>query len=273
MLELCAPSYVDASSLLQNDMRFPGQRTVYTAWAAAALSPRQTESTALESATANGAADRLLVAFFIVVWHALPTVPAIHGSVSQQPAHIMAVYMGLSATHSRFANTGVVLSLYASLAEDVLEWEARHRRRVIIWCTSATPSVFHALKLVTKDANPKHDGSYNEAEVPYALAVQQYLHYTRKLMDAPTFVSNDHHSSNHPFRLAGAGLAEYSAAERRRIIKLKQKHPMILFDKLDVDESRRDRVLFLCRSPTSQRYPDAICSASGQVEQTTYARL
>src|SRR5437870_4360782 len=60
---------------------------------------------------------------------------------------IPTVYMGLSATRQDTKSSGKIAALYTRALEDAWRWQAEIGQRVVLWGTTATPSVYLAVHL------------------------------------------------------------------------------------------------------------------------------
>jgi hypothetical protein len=145
-------------------------------------------------------------------------------------APLPAVFMGLSATREGTKGSGQVRVLFRAFASDVREREACLGTRILLFATFATPSTFYTFELLFSDVAPLRDGSYRSDYLPALPAIQRFL---RSQADPVC-----------PFRLpAHAKGTRYSLAERQRIADICLRKDFKLFEKLDIDESRGDRLI------------------------------
>lgn len=100
-------------------------------------------------------------------------------------------YMGLSVTRQNSKNLGSITSLWAQFLADSKQWEQNIGRKLYLWYTTASPTVYRAGMLFSDDANPQIDTSYDSAVVPLALALRTKLGLPQNI------------PSEHPFVLRG----------------------------------------------------------------------
>jgi hypothetical protein len=147
---------------------------------------------------------------------------------------VPAVYMGLSATREGTKGSGHIRQLFEALANDVSEREAVLSARVLLFGTFATPSSLYGIELLFSDVAPHRDGTYRDEYLPALPAIHTFL--------------ESHADPACPFRLPGhATGTRYSVAERARIADICRRKDFKLFDLLDVDESRGDRLVLCAR--------------------------
>lgn len=199
LADLVAPSYVDASGVMERELAF--NDLLYLVRDAAGA----------------------LLSFFLVR----------RGDLSAAAGESCLVYMGLSATRDDTKNSGIVRSLYAAFAADVAAWQLDIGRRIRLWFTTATPSAYYAAQLLFMDIEPRPDGSYNRETLAAIAQIRR------------TFAGCG--ESAHPFVLPGvASGTRYSDVERGRIARLCERHGFRLFEVLDVQERRGDRLVVTC---------------------------
>jgi hypothetical protein len=202
---LARPSYEDPTAILERE--FDECTTVYL-----------------------GRENERLVCFYLTTWDAL----SINGT--NHPA----VHLGLSATRQDTKNSGLIGKLYARCISDALEWERRAKRRLLLWSTTASPTVFLAVSHFLADAEPHLDGGYSEFGASAADAIRKRLCCSGKAQN------------EHPFVLKGVATGtNYSEDERRRIAIVSRRKKFNLFERLGVDEQNRDRLIFLARTPAN----------------------
>jgi hypothetical protein len=204
ILELVAPSYEDPSAVVARE------------WA---------HCNSLYLARAE---DGRLICFFLVAWEALEV---------EGCGNVQTLYLGLSAARQEVKDTGVIGSLYFRCIDDVIAWERESGRRLILWGTTATPTVYLAARAVLDEIEPRLDGSYSPSGAEIAHAV-------RRKLAVPS--SN----GEHPFVLKlAASNTRYSPPEAERISRFCQARGFTLFQNLGVDEACGDRLLFIAVAP------------------------
>lgn len=179
----------------------------------------------------RGTDDRL-VCFYMTTWE----------SISIDGATVPTVHLGLSATRQDTKNSGSVAALYSRCVHDALVQQRVSGVRSILWSTTASPTVFLAVTHFLAKAEPHLDGSFSEGGARIAAALRG------RLGAAPAG------AGEHPFVLKGiAEGTRYSEQERRRIDAVRRRKCFTLFDRLGVDESRFDRLLFTACIPDDFR--------------------
>ena len=164
---------------------------------------------------------------FLVAWETLD----VNGDT--RPA----LYTGLSAARPDRKGTGATVRLYKRCVGDAREWERRHRQRLTVWGSTATPSVFFAAQRLFAGTQPDEAGNYTEDAARVARAIARRL----GLCPAP---------GAHPFVFSGAAAGvRYTDDERRRIAAVCRAKRFTLFEQLGVDETRGDRLLFVTAIP------------------------
>lgn len=166
-----------------------------------------------------------IVAFFMVGWHTLDI-----GDTSQS-----AVYLGLSATRQDMKGTGRVRHVYQQFMRDAIAWEQRTGEKLILWFTTATPSVYHAARQLFEGLEPRANRTYSAQNRHVADALRNHLGVDK---------------GDHPFVLYGmAPQTRYSKQELDRINWISRTHNFTLFDALGIDERKGDRLLCTCKLP------------------------
>jgi hypothetical protein len=201
MLDLLASSYQDPSALLARELEHCN--SLYLA--------------------RDG--DRLLC-FFFVAWETVEVDG--YGSAST-------IYLGLSATRQEVANTGFIGSVYFRCEKDIVCWERKNKRRLLLWGTTANPTIYLVMCAFRACVEPALDGSYSSLGAKLARAF-------RSKLAAP--LSND----EHPFVLKGlAGGTRYSREEVERIERVSETKKFSLLCALGINEAAGDRMLFIAR--------------------------
>jgi hypothetical protein len=145
-----------------------------------------------------------------------------------------ALFLGLSAAHERVKNRGVVGHLYRHVIAEAVDWERRHGADLLLWGTTATPTVFLGLTHFLPETEPGPDGCFSAAGAVLAAALCRHLG-----LGAPS-------AGDHPFLLRGvAARTLYSEAEHRRIDDVCRRKRFSMFRHLGLDERRHDRLLFV----------------------------
>lgn len=176
--------------------------------------------------------DGRLVCFYMTTWE----------SIHIDGAAVPTVHLGLSATRQDTKNSGLVAALYSRCVQEALEQQRASGRRFILWSTTASPTVFLAVTHFLAETEPRLDGSFSESGERIARALRA------RLGAAPAY------AGEHPFVLKKiAAGTRYSEAELRRIDIVRRRKNFILFERLGVDESCHDRLIFAARIPNAFR--------------------
>jgi len=168
-----------------------------------------------------------VLCFFLVAWENLPV----------EGRDVPTLDTGLTAARPGQKNTGTFVKLLNYCIFEAQQWEQRHRQKLTIWGTTATPSVFFVVRKVLANMQPSADGTFSEEAARFARAIGRRLGVSLP-------------AGAHPFvfpRLA-AGV-RYSEEERRRIAAVCRAKQFFLFDQLGVNEARGDRLLFSAEVP------------------------
>jgi hypothetical protein len=174
--------------------------------------------------------DGRLMAFFLVAWEPL----TFNGKT------LPSVYLGLSATSQETKGSGIVRNLYERFRCDASSWERENRRQLVLWATTATPSAYAGVNLLFDQVAPCADGSYSR----WAACMARII--------CRRFSLADTEPDSNPFVLrAVAHKTRYSDAEVERISKIVEKTNFTLFQHLEIDERRGDRLLLICRLPNN----------------------
>ena len=206
--ELVTPSYVDPSALLARELAHCD--TLY----------------------ARRGDDGRLQTFFLTANERIET----------PLGPIPTVYLGLSAARADLKNTGVVRSVYVRFLDAAAAWEQATGERLLLWYTTATPSAYHASRLLFTGGEPSLNGEFSEEGAKIALALRRRLGVV------------DH---DHPFVLPEiATNTRYSPAEVARIDRVVTKSGFTLFRRLDIEEKRGDRLLAIARVPPDHLRPE-----------------
>jgi hypothetical protein len=149
------------------------------------------------------------------------------------------LYLGLSATKDTDEHTGQVTALYARCLADAVRWEREHSQRLILWGTTATPTIYLGVRLILAEANPDLHGRYAKDSAVIAQALRSKLQIPAA------------NSTENPFVLKGiANDTQYAPPEAERLQKLARRKEFDLFESLGIDERKGDRLLFIGRTPT-----------------------
>lgn len=90
--------------------------------------------------------------------------------VTLEDGAIPAVYMGLSAVDTAWSGLGSPGLLWRRCMKDVLAWQRMLDRKVVIWATCATPIVYFAFSRFDR-CEPKPDGTYSAQGAAIATAL------------------------------------------------------------------------------------------------------
>ena len=171
----------------------------------------------------NDGEESPITSFFMTGNHEL----TIHGQIHP------AIYLGLSGTIEGRKNTAEIRSIYFEFLEDLKTLERDAKCDHVIWTTTATPSVVFAFLNSFSAAYPAADGSFPEAIIPVAQAIQSYLLQSRS-------------QTRNPFVLSGYAFeTRYSPTENARIQDICRKHKFTLFSEFGVKESNGDRLILI----------------------------
>ena len=129
------------------------------------------------------------------------------------------------------------MKLYNYFVADAQRSERQHRKKLVVWGTTATPIVYFAARKLFVNTQPSEDGTYTDASARVALAVRRRLGVGLEARAHP-FV----------FPCLAAGV-RFSEEERRRIAAVCEAKRFLLFDQLGIDEARGDRLLFVGEIP------------------------
>jgi len=150
-----------------------------------------------------------------------------------------AVHLGLSVTRQVTKNTGQIAALYHACLDDTRRWEAQHGRSLVLWCTTASPTVFLVYSQFLRNTEPRVDGTFTERGAGIARAIR-----------ADLGVDPDE-GATHPFVVPNIATDTlYSDAERRRVERVIRKKRFTVFRDLGVDETRHDRLILHASTPT-----------------------
>jgi hypothetical protein len=170
-----------------------------------------------------------VLSFFMVSWDTLD----IDGQ------RVPTLNAGLTAARSDQKGNGKSIRLYRHVVSEAQEQERLQQRKLIVWGTVASPIAFLIARKVFANLQPSLDGTYSDDSEQLAWGIR------RKLGVAPT-------AKAHPFvfRHLVAGV-RYVEAERRRLADVCQARSFTLFDRLGIDETQGDRLLFVAAVPAT----------------------
>jgi hypothetical protein len=131
---------------------------------------------------------------------------------------------------------GVVRSLYSWFLKDAAEWETANNMRLILWCTTGTPSSFNAVHVLFGEPRPSATGEYNDWGKEVTMAIRQRDGIP--ICGGVPFVQKD----------IAIG-TRYYKGERSRIERVCREKHFTLFKDLGVDERQGGRLLMVCRVP------------------------
>ncbi len=135
------------------------------------------------------------------------------------------LYMGLLATGPS-APGGAAWTL-RTFIRDVQQ----QQKRIPVWGRTASPIILHLMHTLLSDVSPMPDGTYTEANLPFALAIRDYYDY-------------DLTPGEHPFVLRRNAKYHYSAKETAGIEKFTQKRKCALLSDLALNETAGDRIFY-----------------------------
>lgn len=151
-------------------------------------------------------------------------------------ARVPAFFMGLGATRQSAKGRGQIRDLFLAFADDVRAREATTTERVLLFATFATPSTLYAFETLFVDVAPVRSGGYRDEYLPALPAIRDFL---RTSADPQC-----------PFRLPRhAKGTRYSVSERLRLADICRRKNFTLFEMLDVDEARGDRLVLCAHAP------------------------
>lgn len=148
------------------------------------------------------------------------------------------VHVGWSASRHDLKNSGATMALFERCILDVQAWERQLGRRALLWSTTASPTIYLGVSRFLAHVEPNRDGGYSAEGARLARLLRERLGAQPPAAD------------EHPFAVRGIATAtRYSPAERQRIARICARKGFSLFDQLDIDESREDRLIFIARTP------------------------
>lgn len=204
ILDLMAPSYEDPTALLTRDL---------------------THCNTLYLARDD---DGRLACFFLVAWEPL--------EVKGQKT-LPSLFMGVSAVRQDVKNAGLAGRVYLRCILDALQWEREWCQKLILWSTTATPTVYLAAHTFLAETEPRLDGSYSPSGSEIALAIRRKFWPQLEI-------------GGHPFVLKDVALnTRYSRQELERADCVRQAKSFSLFHELRIDQAEGDRLLFIARTP------------------------
>lgn len=203
LLELTAPSYEDPSALIARELGHCD--TLYLA-----------------------RDDEGVCGFFLAAWETLEVAEC---------GRVPALYLGLSAARENAKYRGHISALYLRCFNDAVAWEQETGEQLILWGTTATPSVYLAARAVLAATQPRLNGSYSSAGAVMAQALRRKLALAEE-------------QAGHPFVLKNVAVGtRYSRQEAERIERVCQTKNFSLFRELGIAESAGDRLLFIAHTP------------------------
>lgn len=162
------------------------------------------------------------------------------------------IFMGLSVASDAHKGFGSIAYMWRQSLEDTRAWQRQLGQQVIVWATTATPSIYFAFMMLDH-FEPKLDGSFSDRGRCIAQALGSHL--SGRGID----------ESAHPFVLkALATGTEYSEVERERIARISAQRGFGLFEQLGIDEAQWDRLIcFGYLSERIERFLSAAMSSDG----------
>lgn len=171
--------------------------------------------------------DGTLLCFFMTAWNIF----------SIKNSKIPTIYMGLCTTSQQTKNTGIYRLLFHAFITDARRWEQQHSKSFLLWYTTASPSAFYGGNLLYANHEPTLDGKYTSDGAAMVEAICMQKKWSA-------------HLGKHPFVLHGiVPETRYSEQELARIQTLTNKKNFTLFSQLNIDETKGDRLLCICRIP------------------------
>jgi len=150
------------------------------------------------------------------------------------PERREARYLGLSGAADERSGAAVL----ARFTADAQNEEEARGSRLLLFTTTATPFGVRNAHAFWSDVQPAPNGSFREELLPQADAARAWLGASG-CAERPFVLS----------RLARG--VRHSAAERRRILDESRGETGELLRRLEIEESRGDRLLLLCSLPSS----------------------
>lgn len=150
---------------------------------------------------------------------------------------VPALYLGLSATASKWKNTGIISRLYFTCFAKEIEAYAGHRSDYILWGLTAHPTIYRAISRFLSNVCPRENGSYDQDLV-------EVLQLARNLLKVKSLEQH----SDHPHIIRGAG-GVYTSEEMEKINRIALRKGFKLFEQMKLCLKSGDRILFLARFP------------------------
>lgn len=142
------------------------------------------------------------------------------------------LYVGLAATHQKYQKRGFIHRLWLAASIDLQQRQQSLCRPLIAWATTASPDAYFGA-VAFSDVNPSLTAEYSAESLKYVRAIRAKLGLANN-------------SPEHPYILRGIALnTRYSGEERNRIEVLSRRKNFLLFDALDIDETKGDRLLMI----------------------------
>ena len=159
------------------------------------------------------------------------------GSLEVGGRTVPALYTGLCATREDRKNSGRVVKLINYCMYEAREWQRREGRKLVVWGTTATPSVYLIIRKVFAEVQPRPDGSYSEGAAEIARGIRSRLGISLP-------------AGAHPFVFPKlvAGV-RYTISEARRISAVRAAKHFSLYEALGIEEAAGDRLLFVAGVP------------------------
>jgi hypothetical protein len=159
------------------------------------------------------------------------------GSLDVGGRIVPALYTGLCATRQDRKNCGRIVKLINYCMYESQEWQRQERRKLAIWGTTASPSVYLIIQSVFANVRPRLDGGYCPDSAEIARGVQRRF-------------GRDLAADSHPFVLPRfATGVRYTDLERTRIAAVCRSKRFSLYTDLGIEEARGDRLLFVAEVP------------------------
>lgn len=146
------------------------------------------------------------------------------------------MYFGLCAASKGQGSSVAMEALTRRCLLDGREWEVRNNTRLVLWATTASPSIYYGASKLWSALEPAIDGSFTERGAFVARAI------SAKLNVAPLGI--------HPFVLKKIAIGtKYNNDEQQRIDTICKTKRFSLFEQLGVFEAEYDRLLLIGAIP------------------------
>lgn len=146
------------------------------------------------------------------------------------------IYIGLSGVKESAKNAGIGKKLYINHMEELSIRQHKEGKDIFCWATTASPSVLLAMTKIFEGVSPNQNGEYSQEARKNLITISKAKGITL--------------NSSFPFLIKElASETRYSIEEKYRISKYAKKRGFTLFDKIGLDESKGDRLIFIAKVP------------------------